>query len=104
MRPLFSLAAVLLSALPLLAADPPVVRSAKSGPWSAAATWDGGNVPATGSRVLIRAGHRVEYDVKSEAVIRGVNVAGTLAFAPDGTSLLDFFAFDPAFKGGVYVG
>ena len=24
--------------------------------------------------------------------------------APDGTSLLDFFAFDPAFKGGVYVG
>jgi len=88
-RPLFSLAAVLLSALPLLAADPPVVRSAKSGPWSAAATWDGGNVPATGSRVLIRAGHRVEYDVKSEAVIRGVNVAGTLAFAPDRDTLLN---------------
>ena len=89
MRPLFSLAAVLLSALPLLAADPPVVRSAKSGPWSAAATWDGGNVPATGSRVLIRAGHRVEYDVKSEAVVRGVNVAGTLAFAPDRDTLLN---------------
>jgi len=88
-RPLFSLAAVLLSALPLLAADPPVVRSAKSGPWSAAATWDGGNVPATGSRVLIRAGHRVEYDVKSEAVVRGVNVAGTLAFAPDRDTLLN---------------
>ena len=38
---------------------PPVIRSAGSGPWSAAATWDGGKVPATGDRVLIRGGHRV---------------------------------------------
>jgi len=67
----------------------PVIRSAKSGPWSAPATWDGGAVPGSGARVLIREGHRVEYDVKSDAVIRGLNVAGTLAFAPDRDTLLN---------------
>ena len=84
-----ALAAVVLSSLPSPAADPPVIRSVKSGPWSAASTWDGGAVPAGGSRVLVRSGHRVEYDVKSDAVVRCVNVAGTLAFAPDRDTLLN---------------
>jgi hypothetical protein len=70
------------------AADP-VVSSAKSGAWSAAATWAGGQVPGAGDRVLIKAGHRVEYDVKSDAVIRGVNVAGTLVFATDKDTVLN---------------
>jgi len=75
------------------AADAPdktiVLRSAKSGPWSAPATWEGGKVPAAGARILIRTGHRVVYDVKSEQVIRAINVAGTLTFAPDRDTRLE---------------
>lgn len=76
-----ALAAVLFAS-PLFAAEP-VVMSAKSGLWSAPDSWEGKTVPAAGSRVLIRAGHRITYDVKSTAVIRGINIAGTLAFDPD---------------------
>src|SRR5215471_12254705 len=59
-----------------------LIRSAKSGPWSAAATWEGGQVPAAGARVQVRAGHRVVYDVQSDAAIRSLHVAGTLTFDP----------------------
>ncbi|HEX3314772.1 MAG TPA: G8 domain-containing protein, partial [Gemmataceae bacterium] len=69
--------------------DAPVIKSARSGPWSAPSTWEGGKVPAAGARVLIRPRHRIVYDVKSEDVIRGVNVAGTLAFAADRDTRLD---------------
>jgi hypothetical protein len=68
---------------------PPTIRSAASGPWSAAATWEGGHVPAAGARVLIREGHRVVYDVQSDRAIRGINVAGILSFAPDRDTRLD---------------
>jgi hypothetical protein len=72
------------------AADgPAVIRSAGSGPWSAAATWEGGQVPGAGTRVLVLSGHVVTYDVKSDAVIRAINVAGTLAFAHDRDTLLN---------------
>ncbi len=82
--------ATLLSITLLLAgaADRPIV-SARSGPWSAAATWQGGQVPGTGAKVLVHEGHTVTYDVRSEAVIRAINVAGTLAFAPDRDTLLN---------------
>src|SRR5689334_3736999 len=64
-------------------ASPGVIRSAASGPWSAPQTWEGGNVPPAGAKVLVRAGHRVTYDVNSDAVLRSVHVAGMLSFAPD---------------------
>src|SRR5262249_15131243 len=64
-----------------------VLRSARSGPWSAPATWEGGRVPGAGARVLIRAGQRVVYDVKSTQVVRAINVAGTLSFATDRDTL-----------------
>lgn len=57
-----------------------LIRSARSGPWSAAATWEGGQVPGAGARVQVREGHTVVYDVKSEQSMRLVHVAGTLAF------------------------
>lgn len=76
-----SIIALLLLCTPLTAADP-VTRSAKSGPWSDPATWEGNRVPAAGARVLIREGHRVVYDVKSSDVVRGINIAGTLTFDP----------------------
>ncbi len=61
--------------------DLPLLRSAASGPWSAAATWEGGQAPKAGARVQIRAGHEVVYDVSSDQVIRSIHVAGTLRFA-----------------------
>jgi len=73
-----------------LAADPPgIVRSVTSGPWSAAATWSTKRVPAAGDHVQIRTGHRVVYDVESDAAIRAIHVAGTLAFAADRDTRLD---------------
>ncbi len=70
-------------------ADPALIRSAASGPWSAAATWEGGNVPQAGARVQVRTGHAVTYDLNSDQVIRSVHVAGTLRFAPDKDTRLD---------------
>jgi hypothetical protein len=66
-----------------------LVRSARSGPWSALATWEGGKVPAAGSRVQVRTGHTVTYDLSSNQVIRSIHVAGTLTFARDKDTRLD---------------
>jgi hypothetical protein len=74
---------------PLSAAEQPVVRSARSGPWSAPATWEGGKVPTAGARVQVRAGHTVTYDLKSDRVIRSIHIAGTLNFARAKDTRLD---------------
>jgi hypothetical protein len=66
-----------------------LIRSAKSGTWSQPATWEGGKVPGTGDKVQVRAGHTVNYDIKSDAVIRSIHLAGTLSFAPDRDTLLN---------------
>src|SRR5262249_8677102 len=70
-------------------APPPLIRSAQSGLWSRPATWEGGKVPGAGSRVQVRQGHVVTYDVQSDQPIRLVHVAGTLSFAPDRDTRLD---------------
>jgi hypothetical protein len=69
--------------------SPTVLHSARSGPWSAATTWESGKLPTAGARVQIRTGHRVEYDVNSEQVIRSIHVAGVLSFARDRDTRLD---------------
>ncbi len=66
-----------------------LIRTVQSGPWSAAATWEGGRVPANGARVQVREGHAVVYDVTSAEPIRMIHVAGTLTFAPDRDTRLD---------------
>jgi hypothetical protein len=66
-----------------------LIRSARGGPWSAPATWDGGKVPGAAARVLIRPGHAIVYDVKAEQAIRLLHIAGTLTFAPDRDTRLD---------------
>jgi hypothetical protein len=66
-----------------------LIRSARSGPWSSAATWEGGRVPGTAARVQVCAGHIVVYDVRSEQPIRSIHVAGTLTFARDRDTRLD---------------
>jgi hypothetical protein len=68
---------------------PDLICSAKSGPWSAPATWEGGKVPGAGARVQIRQGHTVVYDLKSDKAIRFLHIAGTLTFAPDRDTRLD---------------
>jgi len=82
--------------VPLWAAEPaaPVpaeglTRSAQNGPWSAATTWEGGQLPAAGARVQIRAGHAVVYDQANGPAIRLLHVAGQLSFAPDCNTRLD---------------
>ena len=72
----------------VFAADP-VVLSAKSGAWSEPSTWATGKVPAAGARVLIQTGHAVTYDVAADAVIRGLNIAGSLTFATDRDTVLN---------------
>src|SRR5436190_8221346 len=88
--PMLARIAVLASLL-LTAAGPAadVVKSAKSGPWSDPATWAGGTVPPAGSKVLVRPGHTVLYDVVSDQAIRSVHVGGTLRFATDRDTRLD---------------
>ena len=61
----------------------------QSGAWSDTATWLGGKVPAEGDRVHVQRGHVVVYDVKSEAALRAVYVAGALRFATDKDTRLD---------------
>src|SRR4051794_2857542 len=55
-----------------------LIRSARSGAWSAAATWEGGKVPGADARVQVRQGHTIVYDIQSEQAIRSIHVAGTL--------------------------
>jgi hypothetical protein len=69
--------------------DSPLIRSARNGPWSNPATWDGGKLPPAGARVQVRTGHAVTYDLKSDQVIRSIHVAGTLRFSPDRDTRLD---------------
>ena len=89
LRSCFSLMVVMVVASAEVAAEPPLVRSAKSGAWSAKETWDQGRVPKAGDRVVIRSGHHIGYDVASEDVIRLVQIAGTLEFARDRTTRLE---------------
>ncbi|MBW3595922.1 MAG: G8 domain-containing protein [Planctomycetes bacterium] len=59
------------------------VRSVQDGSWSDPATWRPARVPKSGDRVLVSRETRVEYDVKSDAVLRLVQVVGRLDFARD---------------------
>lgn len=88
MRTPLLLAALLLLPGTCLAAGP-VLKSARSGDWSEAATWEGGKVPGAGARVLIRSGHRVVYDVVSDEAVRGIHIAGTLHFSTAKDTRLD---------------
>src|SRR5262249_18678991 len=70
-----------------------LLRSAKSGRWSAPATWEGGKVPDAGASVQIRSGHTVIYDMPPgkdicPPAVRSIHVAGALTFARDRDTLL----------------
>ncbi|HUG17797.1 MAG TPA: G8 domain-containing protein, partial [Planctomycetaceae bacterium] len=59
------------------------IRSAHSGSWSDPKIWEPSRVPKEGDRVLLSRDTVVEYDAKNEAVIRLVQVVGTLRFSRD---------------------
>jgi hypothetical protein len=65
------------------------VRSVRNGRWSDAKTWKPARVPKKGDRVLVSRDTQVEYDVESDAVIRLVQVVGTLRFSRDRNTRLD---------------
>jgi G8 domain len=73
----------------LAGAAEPVLRSAKGGRWSDPATWTGNAVPGAGAKVLIRPGHSVVYDAKSDVVVRAINIGGSLVFDPSKDTLLN---------------
>src|SRR5262245_65897727 len=54
----------------------PLVRTARSGLWSALATWEGGKLRAAGAKVQIRTGHTATYDLSSGQAIRAIHVDG----------------------------
>lgn len=85
--PLFAL----LLATRIFALEPVVftARTAQSGNWSDAQTWEGGRQPQAGDFVQVRAGHFVTYDVDSSAALRLLHVAGTLTFSREKDTLLD---------------
>jgi hypothetical protein len=70
------------------AGEPPLIRSARSGTWSSAESWQGGIVPATGDRVQIRRGHTIVFETRVVEPIRSIHIAGTLTFDPDRDVLL----------------
>ena len=80
---------VLFVSVPLAAAENDWVTSTQSGAWSAASTWKGGKIPSNGDRVHVKREHAVVYDVKSEAGLRAVYVAGALRFANDRNTQLN---------------
>jgi hypothetical protein len=70
--------------------DAKLIRSTRSGPWSAPSTWEGGKIPGDGAKVQILTGHVVTYDVQDKvaAAIRSIHIAGILTFARDRNTLL----------------
>ncbi len=65
------------------------VASRSIGPWSSAATWDGGAVPKAGDRVIISPGTNVVYDVQSDEALSSLEVRGTLSFSREVGTQLD---------------
>lgn len=88
-RDFAALALMVLLTPSAFADEPSLIRSVRSGPWSARNTWDQGRVPKGGDRVVVRAGHEIVYDVASDDVIGLVQVAGTLEFARDRVTRLE---------------
>ncbi|MFT4551058.1 MAG: hypothetical protein ACI9UA_002842 [Pseudoalteromonas tetraodonis] len=65
------------------AADPFTLESTGDGAWSEAQSWQPTRTPKTGDKVRVRAGHRIVYDVSSDALIPLLHVEGALVFARD---------------------
>jgi hypothetical protein len=64
-------------------AQRPTIVSARSGSWSAAATWTPNRAPRAGDVVLIQGPHSVTYDQVSPAPLAVVGIAGALRFRTD---------------------
>ena len=88
-RWLFLTLVALASVVSAHAAEATLVRSAKSGAWSEAKTWEGGRLPSAGAKVLVRPGHEILYDVNFPQPVRSLHIGGTLRFATDRDTRLD---------------
>ena len=81
------LASLFLFSVSAHSAEPVLIRSAKSGAWSDANTWEGGKLPPAGAKVQVREGHAVIFDTTANA--RAIFIAGTLSFSHDRDTRLD---------------
>ena len=68
--------------IPLFCANPTIV-SVGHGAWSNPRTWSINRVPGANDKVSIGTGHRVTYDVVTEAMLACVEVHGQLVFVSD---------------------
>jgi len=82
-------ALLILSITPALHAANYTVRSSKDGAWSNPQIWQPARIPNAHDQVLVQAGTRVVYDLKSDIIIPSIRVAGTLSFARDRDTLLN---------------
>lgn len=56
-------------------------KAIKSGNWSAATTWQNGQIPGNNSNVFIPSEYAITYDVVSDARIKYIRIDGALNFA-----------------------
>lgn len=74
----------------LLARDDALtVESIRDGVWSDPGIWSGGQVPTSGSRVVIPLGSTVLYDSGSTDTLHSLQIRGTLAISRDLSTNLD---------------
>lgn len=71
------------AALGLVDATDATHVATQSGPWANASTWISGNVPTSGSRVIVPAGVTVTVNSMIHAPAKTIGVEGTLRFAHD---------------------
>jgi G8 domain len=64
-------------------------RTAQSGKWSDARTWEGARRPRAADFVQVRTGHVVTYDVNSSDALRMLHIAGTLMFSREVSTLFE---------------
>ena len=58
----------------------PSISSIASGAWSDAKTWSAGRIPVAGDKVKVASGHRVTYDVASDAALDCLAIDGDVRF------------------------
>lgn len=83
MKLLFSLLILLMVPAAKLAAQTFDIESKGNGVWSDASSWQPRRVPKAGDSIRIRSGHRLVYDLKSDALIPLLHIEGSLVFSRD---------------------
>jgi hypothetical protein len=82
----------------------PTVSTIASGSWSDTKSWSTGRIPATNDRVKILAGHRITYDVASDAALDCLEIDGDVRFATSRDTRLKLGNLMVLEQGGLEIG